>query len=453
MVKQSQTLRVRAGNETMMRLGRGSLTLWFATVLCIVGISWLALEYFVPSPPSSIVIATGGKGSTLEYFGERYRKRFSRAGVRLDLRETAGALENFRLLHDPNSGVHIAFVAGGISDSSQAPELLSMGLIFNVPFWIFYSSVESLDGLPQLKGKRIAVGPEGSGTRYTAERILSKANIDSKTATLLPFALDAAADALNEGKVDAALIVGGSDAPAVESLLTNPRVRLMNFSTAEALTRIFPDLVRLVLPKGVIEIDPLNPPSDVTLVGTTAKVLIRDDVHPAIVQLLAQTMKEEHNGSGLFQRSGEFPAINDPEYPVAQIAVDYYKNGPSLLPKYLPFWMAIYAQRMIAFLVATLAIVFPVFGFAPRLYQWFVQERLRRLFRRLRIIENALRVPLTVPQVEALQSELEDIDRATSAVPMRNSDLYFMLRYHLDQTRSRLVEASETAKVAQSVNS
>src|SRR5271155_5474417 len=114
----------------MMRLRRGSLTLWFTAVLCIVGISWLALEYFVPSPPSSIVIATGGKGSTPEYFGERYRKRFARAGVRLTLRETAGALENFRLLHDPNSGVHIAFM-GGISDSSQAPQLLSMGLIYN----------------------------------------------------------------------------------------------------------------------------------------------------------------------------------------------------------------------------------------------------------------------------------------------------------------------------------
>ncbi len=342
----------------MLRLGRGSLTQVLATVLCIAGISWLALEYFVPSPPSSIAIATGGKGTTFEYFGERYRQRFARAGVRLDLRETAGALENLRLLQDPNSGVHIAFVTGGISDSGQAPELLSMGLIFNVPFWIFYPSDESPDGLSQLKGKRIAVGPEGSGARYTAERILSKVNINSKTATLLPFAGDAAVDALNEGKVDAALIAGGSDAPAVGSLLANPRVRLMNFSTAEAFTRIFPDLVHLVLPKGVIEIDPPNPPNDVTLVGTTAKVLIRDDVHPAIVQLLARTMKEEHAVPGLFQRSGEFPAIDDPEYPVAQIAVDYYKNGPSLLPKYLPFWMTIYAQRIIAFLVATLAIFF-----------------------------------------------------------------------------------------------
>jgi hypothetical protein len=212
----------------------------------------------------------------------------------------------------------------------------------------------------------------------------------------------------------------------------------MDFPTAEAFTRIFPDLVRVVLPKGVIEIDPPNPPNDMALLATTGRVLIRDDVHPAIVQLLAQTMKEEHGGPGLFQRGGEFPTSVDPQYPMAQIAIDYYKDGPSLLPRYLPFWMAIYARRTIALLIATLAIVLPVFGFAPRLYGWFVQERLRKLYRRLRVIEKAMQVGLTVPQAEALQSDLLDIDRVASAVPMRHSDLYFIFRYHLDQTRSRL---------------
>ena len=431
----------------MLRLGRGRLTQVLVTVLCILGISWLALEYFVPSPPHSITIATGGKGTTFDYFGERYQERFALAGVELDLRETAGALENIRLLQDPNSGVDIAFVIGGISDRRQAPELSSTGLVYNVPFWVFYPSADSLDGLQQLKGKRIAVGPEGSGARYTAERVLSKANINSQTARLLPLAGDAAADALNEGTVDVAFIVSGSDAPAVAALLTNPGVRLMDFSTAEAFTRIFPDLVRLVLPKGVIQIDPPNPPNDVSLVGTTAKVLIRDSVHPAIVQLLAATMKEEHGGPGLFQRSGEFPASVDPEFPVTEIAINYYKNGPSLLAKYLPFSMTTHAQRLIAFLVAALAVILPVFSFAPRLYAWFVQERLRKLYRRLRVVENALHADLTVPQVEALQRELAGIERATSAVAMRHSELYFLLRYHLDRTRSRLIEANQDAKV------
>ena len=438
----------------MLNLGRGYLIRWLATIFCIVGISWLALEYFVPSPPSTITIATALKGTTYDYFGQRYREKFARAGVKVNLRETAGVLENLRLLQDPSSSVAIAFVTGGVSDGSHAPNLLSLGLIFDDPFWIFYSSGESLDNLSQLKGKRIGVGPEGSGARYTTERILSKANINSKTATLLPFGGDEAVDALNDGKVDVVLIPGGSDSPAVRALLTNRRVRLMDFSMAEAFTRIFPDLVRLTLPKGAIEIDPPNPPDDVTLLGTTSKVLIRNDLHPAIVQLLARTMKEEHEGPGLFQRAGEFPTSFDPEYPMSQIAIDYYRNGPSLLPKYLPFWMTIYAQRAMAFLVASAAIVFPVFGFAPRLYAWFVQERMRRLYRRLRIVENALQAELSVAQVEALQNELTDLDRATSVVPVRNSDLYFMFRYHLDRTRARLVEAqNQTAEVARGANS
>jgi NMT1-like family len=348
--------------------------------------------------------------------------------MRKPLRETAGTTENCKLLRDPNSCVDVSFVTGGFCDNSQTSELLSLGAVYHVPTWIFYSSPEPLGGLSQLKGKRIAVGQEGSGIRDTAERILDRANINSKTATLLPLAGNAAVDALNDGKVDAVFITSIPRAPAIEALLTNPRFRLMDFSTAEAFTRIFPDFVRLVWPKGIVEIDPPNPQNDVTLLGVTAKLIIRGDVHPAIVQLLARTIKEEHGGPGVFQRAGEFPTSVDPEFPISQIAIDYYKNGPPFLQEYLPFWMAIYARRMIALLVATLAIVLPVFGFAPRLYGWFIQEHLRRLYRRLRVVENSLQAGPTASQVEALQNELADIEQATSAVPMRNSDLYFVVR-------------------------
>ena len=100
------------------------------------------------------------------------------------------------------------------------------------------------------------------------------------------------------------------------------------------------------------------------------------------------------------------------------------------------------AQRTIAFLVAALAIIFPAFGFAPRLYEWFVRQRFRQFYQRLRAIENALQERLTPAEAEALQAELDDIEKATITVPMRHSDLYFMLRYHLDRTRSRLLEES-----------
>ena len=422
-----------------------------AAVFSVLALSWLALAYLIPAPPSTVTLATGTKGTTFNYFGERYGERFARAGIKLALRETAGGFVNYKLLQDANSGVDIAFVAGGVGDRNAAPHLLSAGTVFPSPSWLFYAGPETIDSLPQLKGKRIAIGPEGSGARYTAELILSKANVNSKTATLLPYGGAAAVAALNDGKVDAVLINSGANAPAVAALLKNPRVRLMDFSSsAEALARNFPGLSHVQLPKGTLELDPPNPPNDITLLQIPGKVLFRDDLHPAVVQLLASTMKEEHDRAGLFQRVGEYPAT-DSEFPMSQIVVDYYKNGPSFLQGYLPFWTVVYAQRIIAFVVAALAILLPLFGFAPRLYAWFVHEHVRKLYRRLRIIEKTLAAGLTLPQIESLQHELADIDHAAAGIiSMRNSDLYFMLRYHLDRTRSHLRELHQTAEVSRS---
>jgi TRAP transporter TAXI family solute receptor len=406
-----------------------------ATIVCIVGIVWLALIYFIPAPPSKVTMATAFKGSSFEYYGQQYREIFARFHIELELRETAGAVENVKLLQDPKSGVQIAFVLGGVSDGKHAPGLLSLGTVYNNPYWIFYSSNEPFDRLSQLKGKRIAVGPVGSGTRYAAEQILSKGGINSETATLFPFAGSAAVKALNDGKVDVVWVVGAPDASATQAFLRDPNARLMIFPRAEAFTRIFPELVRLVLPQGVVDIDRDIPPNDVTLIGTTTKVLVRSDLHPEIVQLLLQTMVEAHGGPDIFQRSGEFPNSADTEYPVAQSARDFYKNGPSFLNRYLPFWMTSYVERTVAELVAAIAIGLPVFSYAPKLYLWFIRDRVRKLYRRLRIVDKALLTELTTPQVQALQDDLDIIRRAASIIPMRNSELFFDLENHIERTR------------------
>lgn len=424
-------------------MARRGLIKGLVLLLCILSISWFALDYFIPAPPSRITIATGAKGTGLDYFGERYRDRLARLGLDVNLRPTAGTTENCKLLHDPNSGVDVSFVTAGFCDNDQMSELLSLGAIFDVPTWIFYSSPEPLVSLSQLKGKRIAAGREGSGVRDIADRILGKAKINSKTATLLPLAGNAAVAALNDGKADAVMITSIPRAEAIQTLLTDPRFRLMDFSTAEAFTRVFPEFVRLVWPKGIVEIDPPNPPNDMTLLGVTLKVIIRSDVHPVIVQILARTLQEEHRRPGTFSTCWRISKEHRSGISLSQIAIDYYKNGPSFLQEYLPFWMTIYARRAIAFLVAMLAIALPVFSFAPKLYGWFVQERLRTLYGRIRLVENALEGEVTVLKAEALQKELADIDRATNDVPMRNSDFYLIMRYHIDQMRSRLVEASQ----------
>ena len=52
----------------MLGFNRWHLFKGLAVILCIVGMSWLALDYFVPAPPSKLTIATGAKNQTYEKF-------------------------------------------------------------------------------------------------------------------------------------------------------------------------------------------------------------------------------------------------------------------------------------------------------------------------------------------------------------------------------------------------
>jgi TRAP-type uncharacterized transport system substrate-binding protein len=173
-----------------------------AAILCIVGMSWLALDYFVPAPPSKFTIATGLKNQTYEAIGKRYREILARSHVDVELRLTNGAVDNIKLLNDPTSGIKVGIAQGGISNSDQSPDLLSLGRINYQIYWIFHRATEALDDLRQLQGKRIAIGPQGSGQRATTEKILGISGVNPENSTLLNLTTQGAENALNEGQID-----------------------------------------------------------------------------------------------------------------------------------------------------------------------------------------------------------------------------------------------------------
>jgi TRAP-type uncharacterized transport system substrate-binding protein len=419
---------------------RGHLYGLIAAILCVAGIGWFALAYFIPAPPTQIAIGTGFKGGDYEFFGEKYREILARSAVTLDVRETEASGQNIKLMQDPNSGVQAGFVQGGVANGKLAPRLWSLGRINYDLLAVFYRAGETLDDLTQLKGKRIAVGPVGSGTQVVAAKVLSVSGVTSQTATLLPVVGQAAVDALHDGNIDVLFMAIGPDSPLLQTLIKDPRLRLMNFPRAKALTRLFPFLVRLELAQGVIDFENNIPAADMSLIGMSYAVLVRNDLHPEIIALLAQTLSEVHGGAGIFQQAGEFPTQTDPEYPMAPAARDFYKNGPSFLNRYLPFWITNYVQRGTAALVTALAIVIPMFSYGPKLVRSLVEYRLRAMYRRLREIETSMQEGLTLAQTAAIADEIENLDRSIHnyGVPMQHSDLYFSIKSHVDVVRLRL---------------
>jgi TRAP-type uncharacterized transport system substrate-binding protein len=422
-----------------------------APTLCVAGLVWLGMAYLIPAPPSQIVIGTSATGEHYHNLGTRYQGILAAADMKVELRLTNGAKENLGLLNDRNSEIQIAFMQGGISNGRLAPDVMSLGRIDHQIFWLFYPTGETLTDLAQLKGKRIGLGAEGSGDRTVCEKILAVAGITYDNTALVTVAPELVINSLDSGAIDAVFRTFSPESAVLDALLRGPQYRLMNFTEAEALTRIFPYLVHLVLPKGAIDLARKMPVSDTSLVATTNALLARKDIHPAVVDLLAQTTLQAHSTPGLFRKVGEFPTDTDPEYPMSQGARDFYRNGPSFLNRYLPFWMTNYAQRFLAVLVAVIAIVVPVFNYAPKLFLWLIRDRVRRLYRRLRLVDKALLSKIDSVQMQMLNTELENIARAANIVPMHSSELFFELRAHIDRTRRHLasVEAQNSvAKVA-----
>jgi len=407
----------------------------FAAIASVLAVVWLALWYFIPAPPSTITIATAFKGSAYERWALSYRERLSRSHVKVNLHYTDGPLDDIRLIKEQSSGIDVAFTFGGVTNSEQSPELMSLGRISFSPVWIFYRGTETLERLTQLKSKRIAVP---AASRVVIDPILAAHGVNPDNTTMLTLPAPVAAKALKDGVVDVIVVTIELSAPFVQALLRDPTVRLMSVAQAEALTRVYPFLVRLVLPQGVIDFERNIPANDVDLIANTNTVLVRKTLHPELVYLLAQTLQEEHNGAGIFQRAGDFPTATNPEFPVAEGALDYYRNGPSFLQRYLPFWMINYAKRVAAILVAAVAIIIPLFTYTPRLYAWFVNLRLAKLYRRIRLVNSHLKSELTADQLVALQGDLENIDRAANILPMRHSELFLNLLMHIRFTRTEL---------------
>ena len=412
------------------------------------GVISLALTYFIPAPPLTVGMATAFKGGSIEYYGRRYREIFARSNIELELHETTGVVESLKLLKDPNSGVQIAGVVGGVSDGKHAPEVLSLGTIYNSALWLFYSSNEPFDRLSQFKGKRIAAGPTGSGTRLSAEQVLGKGGVNSENSVFVPLAGTAAAEALRDGKVDAVWILGAPDGVAIHAMLVDPAVRLMSFPMAEAFTIIFPEFVRLVLPRGVVDIDRNIPPVDVPLIGTTTKVLVRSDLHPEIVQLLLQAMVKAHGARGVFQQTNEFPNGNDTEYPVAPAAIDFYKNGPSFMQRHLPLWLSVHAQRAIAVLVAAIAIGFPLVRLLPLAYNWIARRRLFYWYAKLKALEASFDADPKDMHLAESRAEIERIEHAVShiSIPLTFSDQVYNLRSHIDIVRRKIASRNDATE-------
>jgi len=415
--------------------------------LVLLGVAYWVLD---PQPPKHVVLATGVDQGAYAEFGKRYAALLKQHGITVELRATAGAAENLKLLHDENSGVDIAFVQGGAGEKDRRIDeeddnLVSLGSLFYEPVWLFYREesakrllkADTLTSLAQLPGWKLNIGAKGSGVPNLMRKLIDANHIDQATLALLREQQTPAVTGILSGDIDAVTFASAPESLMVQMLLQTPGIKLYDFAQADAYSRRFDFISPVTLPRGVVDLARDLPPQDVHLVAPTATLVARKSTHPALIQLFVQAARTIHGEAGWFQRKGDFPSAKNTERPLAAEAQRFYATGVPVLQRFLPFWLANLIDRMWVVLVSIVAILIPLGRVVPPLYTFRIRSRIFRWYGRLRVVEDAQ----GKRPADELMKELADIEQSVErvSVPLSYADELYSLRSHINMVRSKLV--------------
>lgn len=415
----------------------GPWLLGLAAMIFVINYFWQ------PAPPRTIVMATGAEGGAAHRAGERYRDVLAKRGITVELKTTNGSLENRAKLLDDDSGIAAAFVQTGIATMDDAVWLSAVAGLYPEPLWIFYRAEpkQSITQVSELAGKNIAIGSRGSGTRRVTVELFAAYGIDIEKQPHTELNGIPAATALLKRQVDAVAVVTGEDSAQVQSLLREPDIRLLGFPQSAALSRHFPHLTTVKLAPGMIDLAKNLPEEEVPLISAVSQLLVRNDLHPALIRILAEAAKEIHHGSGWFHKAGDFPTTRGTDVPVHADADRYFTSGASFLQRHLPFWVSVWVERALILLVPLLAIGIPAARLLPAIYNWRMRERVYRWYAEVRHLDTeAMTTKPASTEAENILNRLNKIEaRADNVrVPLAFARELYDLKVHIDFVRRRL---------------
>ena len=214
---------------------------------------------------------------------------------------TSDVAENLRAVSrgDLEMGLSQADVAawafqGTAAFADQAPlsNLRVLARLYPENIHLIARRDSTITDLPGLKGKKVAMGPEGSGTAATAKLILSAYGVKWTSVQMRYMEFSAIAKAFADGSVDAAFMVSGAPTLAVEDVAARTPIKLIPISgpVAEKLAQVFPFYSRGVIPAGTYGDQPAVETLDVGSV-----LLSRDTMDPELAYGIVRAIWHERN--------------------------------------------------------------------------------------------------------------------------------------------------------------
>jgi uncharacterized protein len=421
-------------NKTHPRIemwSRLQLTVVVPLAAIILAALYVTYRLVDPLPPHHLSIAAAMAGSGYNNFARQYASILARHGIDLEIHNSAGAVDDVNLLRDPTSGVQAALTAFGVTQPADADILYSLGGIFDAAIYIFYRSADPITLFAQFHGKRISIGMPGTALQSLMLEVLkTTGGLDAST-YLLDLNPTQSIDALIAGRIDVAIVPQLEGNP-LQRALSAPGIRLMSVVQAEAIAKTVPGLKHVILWRGVVDLSRDIPGSDVDLLASRNRLLVRKDLHPALQYLLLEAMRKVHWQAGTFNRLGEFPAEQPNDLPLSPTAEAFYQSGSTFWQQYTSFWLTSLLNRFVFFVIPVVAAMIPVIGFALPFYKWLYIRRINQVHRALGKLEREVFQGADKSRYVEYQTRIGEIETAVKSLKVARpfaADLH-RLRIH-----------------------
>ena len=398
----------------------------------------VAYQFVEPAPPQSLTIATASTEGAYYSFAQQYKEYFAQEKINLEVLETSGSDENLQLLKDGK--VDVAFVQGGVGNAQNFPDLIGLASLYQEPLMIFVRKGLEITTFSDFRGKRLAAGGKGSGTRKIVQQLLDDNDLSEEDGIeIVPISGKEGADQLLAGTVDALFMVIRADATIVKELYLSEDVVLVSLKRAEAYTRLHNYLSHIVLVEGVLDMARNVPDKDYHLISPSATLVAHGDIHPALVDLLMQVATKVHDTSSLLVSDQDYPSPENIDFPLSTEAERFFEHGPPFLQRYLPFWAASLIDRLKFMILPLIALLIPLMKVLPPTYRWRIRSRIYRWYDELHELdvelkndENVESLMQAIKVLNNMEQEVRDVE-----VPLSYAEELYNLRLHIDLLRNQ----------------
>lgn len=185
-------------------------------------------------------IATGGTAGTYYPLGVAIAEILNKTlpNVQATAQSTGATIANINMLKE--GSVDIAFVqndivyyaANGLEmfEGKKVNNLRGLMTLYPEAIQIITLQNKDITKIEDFKGKRIAVGPDGSGTEANTRQILQEYGLTYQDISPLYLPFAQAVSALLEDKVDVIFVTAGVPTVAIETLAQKNKLRMIGIS-------------------------------------------------------------------------------------------------------------------------------------------------------------------------------------------------------------------------------